>query len=89
MATPPLTSGCLAGVTREVVIELAARDGIACAEVPLGPADLERADEVILTSATRGPVAVSRVGERPVPQQRMGSRLRALWEAEVRRKILA
>jgi len=89
LATPPPASGCLAGVTRGVVLELTARHGIACEEVPLGQEDLDRADEVFLTSATRGPVPVSRVCGRPLPQQRLGSRIRALWEAQVRREILA
>ena len=89
LTTPPLASGCLAGITRGVVLELAAREGIACEEVALGQADLDRADEVIVTSATRGPVPVSRVGQRPLPQHVIGSRLRGLWEAAVRRNILA
>ncbi|MCX6874266.1 MAG: aminotransferase class IV [Verrucomicrobia bacterium] len=88
LQTPPLTSGCLAGIAREVVLELAARDGISGSEVQLRQPDLEAAEEVFLTSATRGPVAVSRVGTRRLPPSQLGSRIRALWEAEVRRTIL-
>jgi branched-chain amino acid aminotransferase len=47
--TPPLNSGCLAGVTRALVLAW-------CPEVReerLTPADLEGADEVFLTSSTR------------------------------------
>lgn len=86
LATPPLASGCLPGITRGVVMELAARNGIACEETPLRIEDLKRADEVFLTSATRGPVTVARVDGRPLPQQRMGQRIRALWDAEVSHK---
>ncbi len=86
--TPPLASGCLAGITRGLLLELAARDGIACEEVALRPADLASADEVLVTSATRGPVVVARVGSRLLAQPQMGLLLRGLWEAEVRRKIL-
>ena len=89
LRTPPLVSGCLPGITRGVVLELAARETIVCEEVALGRADLDSADEVFVTSATRGPVPVSRVGERPLAQHLMGMRLRGLWEAEVRRNILA
>jgi len=89
LRTPPLASGCLPGITRGVVLALAARERIACEEVALRRADLDRADEVFVTSATRGPVAVSRVGERLLAQCLMGKRLRGLWEAEVRRNILA
>jgi branched-chain amino acid aminotransferase len=46
--TPPLTSGCLAGITRELVLEWTdAR------EVDLTMDDLQRADEAFLTSSTR------------------------------------
>lgn len=89
VATPPLESGCLAGITREVLLELATRDGLACAEVLMRRADLDSADEVFVTSATRGPVAVVRVGDRLLGPPRLVPRLRRLWEAEVRRNILA
>lgn len=89
LATPPLASGCLAGITRGVVIELAARHGIGCEEVVLRREDLDAADEVVLTSATRGPVVAARVGGRCLPQSWIGTRVRGLWEEEVRRKILA
>ncbi len=88
LLTPPLACGCLAGITRALVLELAAQHGLPCKVAALGPADLERAAEVILTSATRGPVAVSRVGARMLPPARTGARLRALWEAAVLREIL-
>jgi branched-chain amino acid aminotransferase len=60
--TPPLDSGCLAGVTRELVLEW-------CPEVverTLTLDDLARADEVFLTSSTRDVHAVAAVdGRRP------------------------
>lgn len=48
LRTPPLSSGCLAGVTRELVCELVDVD-----EVDLPLAVLDEADEVFLTSSTR------------------------------------
>jgi branched-chain amino acid aminotransferase len=48
LLTPPLTSGCLAGITRELVLEWTdAR------EATLSLDDLRRADEAFLTSSTR------------------------------------
>jgi branched-chain amino acid aminotransferase len=85
--TPPLASGCLPGVTRGLVLELAARDGIECEEAVMGPEDLAAADEVFLTSATRGPVAISRVTGLRLPAPQVAVRLRELWEAEVLRTI--
>jgi len=61
-ATPPLSSGCLGGVTRALVLAWCA--GVV--ERPLSLADLARAEEVFLTSATREVHAVATVdGRRP------------------------
>jgi len=56
--TPPLSSGCLAGTMRARVIRWAAEAGHPCTERPIGMAELERASEMFLTSAIRGPVPV-------------------------------
>jgi branched-subunit amino acid aminotransferase/4-amino-4-deoxychorismate lyase len=85
MTTPSLVSGCLAGVTREVILELAARHDIPCRETRIQQADLDAADEVFITSATRGPVAVARVGGRTLPPPRRFPHIRCLWESEIRR----
>lgn len=62
LRTPPLSSGCLAGVTRELVLEVT--DAVE-AEVTLD--ELARADEVFLTSTGRDVQAVERVDDRVVP----------------------
>ncbi len=51
--TPPLSSGCLPGVTRAVLLEEVHAAGLKVAEKALMPADLEAADEVFITSTTR------------------------------------
>ena len=51
--TPPLSSGCLAGVTRALVIKVAATAGITLVEESLTLDSLAEADEVFLTSSTR------------------------------------
>jgi len=51
--TPPLSSGCLPGVTREVLLEAASRAGIAIEEQNLSPEDLSSAEEVFISSTTR------------------------------------
>ncbi|GAA0625613.1 aminodeoxychorismate lyase [Sporichthya brevicatena] len=61
--TPPLTSGCLAGVTRALVLAW-------CPEVReerLTPADLDTADEVFVTSSTRDVQGVAAVNGRQLP----------------------
>ena len=51
--TPPLTAGCLPGVTRAILLEEIRVDGIGVKERDLTPDDLEDADEVFVTSTTR------------------------------------
>lgn len=51
--TPPLSSGCLPGITRELLLEEVRAPGYHLEEKPLTTADLERADEVFITSTTR------------------------------------
>jgi branched-chain amino acid aminotransferase len=51
--TPPLSSGCLPGVTRALLLEEAHVPGLTVQEKVLMPADLESAGEVFITSSTR------------------------------------
>lgn len=57
--TPPLSSGCLAGVTRELVLEVAD-----ITEQPLPFEVLQTADEVFLTSSTRDVQGLVRIDDR-------------------------
>lgn len=51
--TPPLSSGCLPGVTRELLLDVVRVPGVTVSERALKPQDLERADQVFITSTTR------------------------------------
>lgn len=79
LQTPSLTSGCLPGVTREVVLELAKDHGIPYLEREFHPWDLHRADEIFLTSATRGLVSVSRLDAQAFTPGPVSARLKKLW----------
>jgi branched-chain amino acid aminotransferase len=59
--TPPLSAGCLEGVTRGVLIEIASRAGVKVAEQILFPEDLYSAEEVFITSTNRTLLGVSEV----------------------------
>ncbi|MCX6621699.1 MAG: aminotransferase class IV [Acidobacteria bacterium] len=48
--TPPLASGCLPGVTREVLLDEIRPEGMQIGERTLLPGDLEAADEIFITS---------------------------------------
>jgi branched-chain amino acid aminotransferase len=51
--TPPLSSGCLPGVTRALLLEELRVPGVTALEKTLLPRDLEGADQVFVTSSTR------------------------------------
>jgi len=58
--TPPLSEGCLPGITREVLLELSGQ-GITLAEKPLSLDDLYTADAVYITSSTRNLLPVREI----------------------------
>ncbi len=64
--TPPAGAGCLLGVTRALVIECCADDGIECREEPVPMVDLRLADEAFLTSSTREVQGVAAVDGEPL-----------------------
>jgi len=59
--TPPLSSGCLEGVTRSVLLEIAPGAGVSMTEKMLTMADLNAADEVFITSTNRTLLGVSEI----------------------------
>jgi len=64
--TPPLSSGCLPGVTRELLLGDIRVPGYSIDEKALTPADLERAEEVFITSTTRNLLPVIEIEGRAV-----------------------
>ena len=68
--TPPLSAGCLPGVTRAVLLAEVDIPGLEIAERTLMLHDLEIADEVCITSSTRGLLPVSRIEGLQIPAGR-------------------
>jgi len=64
--TPPLSSGCLPGITREVVLGEVHVPGVQISEKVLMPADMEAADEVFITSTTRDLLPVRQIEDRTI-----------------------
>jgi branched-chain amino acid aminotransferase len=64
VATPPLDSGCLEGVTRDILLEIGAGAGAPMEERTLFPEDLYAADEVFISSTNRGVLAVAEIAGR-------------------------
>ncbi len=81
VATPPLSAGILAGITREVVLELLPGLGIPSREEPLRLPDLFGADEAFMTSTTREVVPVASVDGKAIGEGRPGPLTRRVMEA--------
>lgn len=62
--TPPLSSGCLEGITRGVLLEIGAAAGIPVEEHTLMPPELLAADEVFISSTNRNLLAVGEIAGR-------------------------
>jgi branched-chain amino acid aminotransferase len=60
--TPPLNSGCLEGITRGILFEIAPEAGVPVLERALRPEDLYSADEVFISSTNRNIIGVGEIG---------------------------
>ena len=79
--TPPLESGLLPGITRELVFEIGRNAGIDVRESVLRDADLFEADEAFLTSTTRELVPITTVDDRAIGAGRPGAVTTRLLDA--------
>jgi len=61
VATPPLSSGCLEGITRGILLEIGKDAGLAVEEDTLRPEDLYAADEVFISSTNRSMLSVGEI----------------------------
>ena len=66
--TPPLSAGCLPGVTRQLLVDTVAVDGYQVSEATLTLADLRRADACFITSSTRDLLAIRSIEGEPLKQ---------------------
>ena len=85
--TPPLSSGCLEGVTRSVLAEVAPDTGTSVVEQTLRLEDLYNAGEVFITSTNRNVIGVREIAGRKIGDGTMGAvtgRLDAAFEAFVK-----
>jgi branched-chain amino acid aminotransferase len=78
--TPPLSSGCLEGVTRGVLMEVAADAGTSVVEQTLRPEDLYSADEVFVTSTNRNAIGVKEIAGHTIADGNTGPVTRKLEE---------
>lgn len=86
VVTPRLNSGCLPGVTRQVLLEEIAVEGVTLAEETLTLDDLYQADGVFLTSSTRELLPVASIEGRATGRQdTVRARLHEAFRAYMRR----
>jgi branched-chain amino acid aminotransferase len=86
--TPPLESGLLPGITREVLFEIGKEVGVDVREQVLRDDDLFSADEAFLTSTTREAVPIVTVDDRTIGSGRPGPITKKLLDG-FRRRALA
>ncbi len=68
LITPPLSSGCLPGVTRALVVDLCGTLGIGVKEIDTPLAELAKADSAFLTSTLREVQPIATVDGEPVAE---------------------
>ncbi len=64
LLTPPLSAGCLAGITRDSILRIAADEGIPVREADLVRTDLYLADEAFFTGTAAEVVPIREVDDR-------------------------
>ena len=80
---PPDDTGCLPGITRTLIVELAEKNDIRTSATSLTESDLMAFDEVFITSAIRGPVRVSRYESTEYSQTTITDKMREMWQQAV------
>ena len=92
LLAPPKDNLMLPGITYDVILELAAANGIPCGVRKVTKAEVFSADELLLTSSTREVLAITTLDGKPVGNGKPGAmfaRLHPLYQAfkrEVMRK---
>jgi branched-chain amino acid aminotransferase len=92
--TPPVSDGCLPGITREVLLQELQVPGVRILERGLTIADLETADEVCITSTTRDLLPVRELagkvlGNRREVRERVTAAFRNFMQVDIARRLAA
>ncbi len=73
LQTPPKDNLILGGITRDLIVELAAQGDFQCQEKAISETELAAADEIWVTSSTREIVPVIELNDKPVGDGNIGS----------------
>lgn len=80
LSTPPTSLHLLPGITRDLVLELAEANGIACDIRQINETELATADEIWLTSSTREIAPVIRLNKKDIADAKAGP----VWKKMIR-----
>ena len=86
LCTPPIEDGLLAGVTRGVVLELAAQLGWTTREISVPVADLSSADGVFVSLSTLGVIEATALDGRELLRSRKMAELRGSYDRLLERE---
>ncbi len=78
--TPPKSSQLLSGITRDIILMIAEKNKIPYRETKVSEGDLLKADEIWITSSTRGVSPVFQLNEHPVGTQNPGPLWEKMWD---------
>lgn len=84
--TPPLSTGALPGVTRQIMFELARRWNWPCRETLAAPESLRQAEGVFLTTSTLGVIEAISLDGQPLAQSPLTAQCHAGYWALVARE---
>jgi len=83
--TPPIDTGILPGITRQILLRILRREKIPYGEAALFPKEIGMMQEAFLCSSVRGPLPITRIEREKIGDGKVGPmfrRLRALYDRE-------
>ena len=89
VVTPPLSSGCLEGVTRGIVLEIGPQAGVPVEEHTLYPEDLYSADEVFISSTNRNVIPAGEINGHKVAPGPLVQKVEKIFAAYAREYVEA
>jgi branched-chain amino acid aminotransferase len=94
VVTPPISEGCLPGVTRDVLVHEIHVPGVEVIERPLAVEELSAADGVFITSTTRGLLRVREIAGRTLENrgdacERLGLAFVSYFQSDIARRKAA
>jgi aminodeoxychorismate lyase len=87
LTTPPLADGALPGITRSLVLMLAAQTGIDTEEVSLAPDALKHAEEAFATNSLFEISPIAMIEEHKLSRRRITGRLQEVFRDHVREEL--